>query len=129
MYSHAPIEIEKWVLNIFASGSPHSRILFSMVPWLNLLLVTATRILHVSCPTTGSESYGFQPGNNKANDRHIFQYFVWSQQGVKLKLHEPSWESSSVLVAYQPPFVLTASDLEEFISCKAVRIFLRYEEL
>ena len=95
-----------------------------MLPWLNLLLVTATRILHVSHPRT--DPFAFQPGNNKADDRYIFQYLVWSQNGVNL--HEPSWDSGSVLVAYQPPFVLTVTDLEEFVSCKAVRILDRHKK-
>lgn len=97
---------------------------FSMLPWLNLLLVTVTRILHAFEPRT--DSFAFQPGNNKANDRHIFQYLIWSQK--EFGLHEPTWESGSVLVAYQPPFVLTVTDLEEFVSCKAVRILHKYKQ-
>jgi hypothetical protein len=101
--------------------SSRSRIFFSMVPWLNLLLVTATRILHIS--HTGTESFAFQPLNNTANDRNIFRYLIWSDKDAKS--HEPR---GSVLVAYQPPYILTPTDLEEFVSCKAVRVLPRYEK-
>lgn len=87
-----------------------------MVPWLNLLLATAARILHVCHPRTNS--FAFLPGRNTASDRRIFQYFIWSDKVDNL--NDPNWDGS-VLVAYQPPYVLTVTDLEEFASCRAVR--------
>ena len=115
MYSHAPIDIQKYVIKFIINESSYSRSFdLSMIPWLNLLLATAARILHVTHPRT--DLFAFQPGNNTASDRHIFQYFIWSNKSVNTL----DWDGS-VLVAYQPPYVLTVTDLEEFVSCRAVR--------
>ena len=87
---------------------------FSMLPWLSLVLTTSCRILHSTIPHM--ESFAFQPGNNKARDKHIFRYLIWSHSGFRP--HEPKPDRGSVLVAYQPPYILTQSDLKEFTSCK-----------
>ncbi|KAF9532954.1 hypothetical protein CPB83DRAFT_590328 [Crepidotus variabilis] len=100
-YTHAPIDIS------------------NMQSWLNLLLITATRIMHTTMPATSP--YAFQYGKNKSKDNHIFRHFVWSPNG--LNPHEPTWDAGSVVVAYQPPFVLTLQDLQEFASCRAFPTF------
>ncbi|KAF9500892.1 hypothetical protein BDN71DRAFT_946872 [Pleurotus eryngii] len=76
-------------------------------PWLdNLLLMTTQRIMHILFAST--LDWGFHPGNN--ND-----------EAFEVGYH-------SVLVAYQPPWILSPQDMKEFASCRSMPPFRREGE-
>jgi len=89
-----------------------------MIAWLDLVFVSASRVLHSAEPRT--DKFAFQLGQDNPQDKSIFRHFVWTRDGHQ-RQHQPSWGSGSVVVAYQPPFILTEQDLQEFVACKAVR--------
>jgi hypothetical protein len=91
--------------------------------WLdNLPLMTVQRTLHILFPKT--RGWGFSLSDQDDKDRRIFQHFLWtiSTQGPtnlgsnqKLKIGQ-----KSVVIAFQPPWILSEQDLKEFSACRSV---------
>ncbi|KAJ3517155.1 hypothetical protein NLJ89_g690 [Agrocybe chaxingu] len=98
LYTHAPTDME------------------TLEEWLKLVLVTATRVVHTVYPRI--RGFGFYPGPNLEGDNELFRYTVWSPQIFIPSLEIPT-APAPLVVAYQPPHVLTQKDLEEFASCEA----------
>ncbi|KAJ3998183.1 hypothetical protein F5050DRAFT_1806143 [Lentinula boryana] len=93
-----------------------------LAPWVdNLALMTVQRILHLIHP--GSQTWGFSLADETDFDRTIFQYYLWTVPEYILEgLDEnrrKSVEYSSVVVAFQPPWVLSAQDIKEFAKCRS----------
>ncbi|KAG5221656.1 Microtubule associated protein [Salix suchowensis] len=91
-------------------------------PWLdNLLLMTTQRIMHILFAST--LDWGFHPGNNNDGDKELFDYFLWTKNSFS---PEEAFEVGyhSVLVAYQPPWILSPQDMKEFASCRSVCQFV-----
>ncbi|KAG9226335.1 hypothetical protein CCMSSC00406_0003214 [Pleurotus cornucopiae] len=87
-------------------------------PWLeNLLLTTTQRIMHILFAST--LDWGFHPGHNNDDDKELFDYFLWTKNSFS---PEEAFEVGyhSVLVAYQPPWILSPQDMKEFASCRSV---------
>ncbi|KAJ6630775.1 hypothetical protein B0H10DRAFT_2160169 [Mycena sp. CBHHK59/15] len=90
-------------------------------PWLdNLPLMTVQRTLHLLYPET--RPWGFILSDENDSDRKLFQYFMWSPtpSGVEMTpamLAEVG--RKSVVVAFQPPWILSEQDLKEFSQCRS----------
>ncbi|KAJ6547537.1 hypothetical protein B0H19DRAFT_1166187 [Mycena capillaripes] len=88
-------------------------------PWLdNLPLMTVQRTIHILYPET--RPWGFVLCDENDSDRKIFQYFMWSlptpDEGIApARLAEIG--RKSVVVAFQPPWILSAQDIKEFSQC------------
>ena len=97
-----------------------------MVPWLdNLPLMTVQRTLHLIHPA--SRLWGFSLQDVANRDGNIFQYFVWTIQADPGVLEEADEKTrriigrSSIVLAFQPPWILSYQDLKEFSDCRSVR--------
>ncbi|CAA7271722.1 unnamed protein product [Cyclocybe aegerita] len=76
--------------------------------------------LYTHAPTDmeTTRGFGFYPGPICEGDNQLFRYTVWSPQNSIPSLEIPTMPAPLV-VAYQPPHILTQKDLEEFASCEA----------
>ncbi|KAJ8520427.1 hypothetical protein ONZ45_g2787 [Pleurotus djamor] len=86
--------------------------------WIdNLVLMTTQRILHLLWPSTAG--WGFQRSPNLAKDNDIIDYFMWTRDIVDpARIAEVGYES--LLVVYQPPWILSSQDMDEFIKCRSM---------
>ncbi|KAJ7172503.1 hypothetical protein C8R46DRAFT_1161910 [Mycena filopes] len=90
-------------------------------PWLdNLPLMTVQRIIHLLYPET--RAWGFTLNDENDNDRKIFQYFVWSlpttEEGMGAAMLAEIGRKS-IVVAFQPPWILSEQDIKEFSECRS----------
>ncbi|KAJ7940665.1 hypothetical protein B0H13DRAFT_2226032 [Mycena leptocephala] len=90
-------------------------------PWLdNLPLMTVQRTIHLLYPET--RPWGFILGDENDSDRKIFQYFMWTLSApdeamAPARLAEIG--RRSVVVAFQPPWILSEQDIKEFSQCRS----------
>ncbi|KAJ7449782.1 hypothetical protein FB451DRAFT_737367 [Mycena latifolia] len=90
-------------------------------PWLdNLPLMTVQRTIHLLYPET--RPWGFILNDENDSDRKIFQYFMWSlapldEEMTPARLAEIG--RKSVVVAFQPPWILSEQDIKEFSQCRS----------
>ncbi|KAJ7632591.1 hypothetical protein FB45DRAFT_508821 [Roridomyces roridus] len=90
-------------------------------PWLdNLPLMTVQRAIHVVYPET--RPWAFVLSDENDEDRKLFQYFMWT---LPLSEEETTQERlvevgrRSVVVAFQPPWILSEQDIKEFAECRS----------
>ncbi|KAJ6496653.1 hypothetical protein C8R47DRAFT_973464 [Mycena vitilis] len=88
-----------------------------LTPWLdNLPLMTVQRTIHILYPE--SYPWEFRLCDDDGNDRKMFQYFIWSgpipHEEMALDI-----DHKSVLVAFQPPWILSEQDIKEFSQCRS----------
>ncbi|KAF8894591.1 hypothetical protein BD779DRAFT_850470 [Infundibulicybe gibba] len=87
-------------------------------PWIdNLPLMTVQRALHLVFPQTSG--WGFHLDGAEDKDRSIFQYFTWRPQDSEKttpELLSTNGISSRrpVVIAFQPPWILSERDMKEF---------------
>ncbi|KAF8628442.1 hypothetical protein AX15_003958 [Amanita polypyramis BW_CC] len=100
-----------------------------LVPWLdNLPLMTIQRTLHLIHPASRPWSFSLQDSTDK--DRDIFRYFTWNYQAHPHTLEEVYGITRrdigrySVVLAFQPPWVLSYQDLKEFSGCRSFPPYL-----
>ncbi|PFH54379.1 hypothetical protein AMATHDRAFT_135346 [Amanita thiersii Skay4041] len=105
--------------------------IFRMVPWLdNFPLMTIQRALHLIHGP--SNFWGFSLHDDNDKDRNIFQHFHW---GWSLPQNEDLGGSEdtvskrrigrhSVVIAFQPPWVLSHQDITEFSQCRSFPPYL-----
>lgn len=83
--------------------------------------MTVQRAIHVVYPET--RPWGFILSDENDDDRKIFQYFMWT---LPLSDNEMTQERhlevgrKSVVVAFQPPWILSEQDIKEFAQCRSV---------
>ncbi|KAK7014884.1 microtubule associated protein [Favolaschia claudopus] len=92
-----------------------------LIPWLdNLPLMTVQRVVHLLYPAT--RRWGFFYCDESNNDRNLLQYFMWS---LLLPPDEMDPETlaeigpKSILIAFQPPWILSDQDIKEFSECRS----------
>src|SRR6266550_7265372 len=98
-----------------------------MVPWLdNLPLMTTQRTLHLIHPASRHWHWSLAFQDVTAMDRDIFQYFTWTLQadpGFPAHVDDTVVRNIgrfSVVLAFQPPWILSYQDLKEFSDCRSV---------
>ncbi|KIK59898.1 hypothetical protein GYMLUDRAFT_44383 [Collybiopsis luxurians FD-317 M1] len=93
-----------------------------LAPWIdNLALMTVQRIIHLLHPNT--HVWSFSLVEERDLDRKILRSYLWTvPEYVMEGLAEDDRKSiqySSVIVAFQPPWVLSKQDIKEFANCRA----------
>ncbi|KAJ7138226.1 hypothetical protein C8R44DRAFT_695354 [Mycena epipterygia] len=93
-----------------------------MTPWLDYLpLMTVQRTLHLLFPQQAS-SWNFSLVDDAENsDRKVFQHFIWSYSGPgKPTVFTPlgNIPRHPLVIAFQPPWILSAQDILEFSECR-----------
>jgi hypothetical protein len=83
--------------------------------------MTVQRTIHLLYPET--RPWGFILGDENDSDRKIFQYFMWTLSApdeamAPARLAEIG--RRSVVVAFQPPWILSEQDIKEFSQCRSV---------
>lgn len=97
-----------------------------MASWLdNLPLMTAQRALHLIHPPSRHWQWNLTL-DVTTMDREIFQYFTWTLQGDPQVLAQADDSVKrkigrfSMVLAFQPPWILSHQDLKEFSDCRSV---------
>ncbi|KAJ7275365.1 hypothetical protein B0H12DRAFT_1199468 [Mycena haematopus] len=111
---HAPI------FNIPFHNERRPTDIMRLSPWLdNLPLMTVQRVMHILYPAT--QSWGFFLCDENDNDRKIFQYFMWSLPPDEGRAPETPTHvgRKSIVVAFQPPWILSEQDIKEFSKCRS----------
>ncbi|KAF7304857.1 Microtubule associated protein [Mycena kentingensis (nom. inval.)] len=93
-----------------------------LAPWIdNLPLMTVQRTIHLLYPET--RSWSFDLKDDDEIDAKIFQYFMWTTRAADedglvddMQGHPSAAEigKKSVVVAFQPPWILSEADIQEF---------------
>ncbi|TFK42607.1 hypothetical protein BDQ12DRAFT_676485 [Crucibulum laeve] len=86
----------------------------SLVPWVaDLPLAIVQDVLHLAFPET--REWSFQWNDTSEPDSHIFQHFTWTPS----ESYDPALaQTRSVVVAVQPPWILSDMDFKQFARCK-----------
>ncbi|KAJ7658722.1 hypothetical protein DFH06DRAFT_1327289 [Mycena polygramma] len=111
------IASQRPVFNIPFHNERRPSDMMRLTPWLdNLPLMTVQRTIHILYPD--SYPWEFRLCDDDDNDRKMFQYFMWSgpvpHEGMALDI-----DHKSVLVAFQPPWILSEQDIKEFSQCRS----------
>lgn len=77
--------------------------------------MSAQRLFHIVYPET--LKWRFQQYASPHIDQNIFNYFLWSQ-----KPQGGGEPENALVVAYQPPWILSTADFTEFSQTTSVRI-------
>ncbi|KAJ4487985.1 hypothetical protein J3R30DRAFT_3654361 [Lentinula aciculospora] len=93
-----------------------------LAPWIdNLALMTVQRVIHLIQPAT--HLWSFSLADEADLDRKIFRYYLWSVPNYILEdMTEEARRSvqySSVVLAFQPPWILSRQDMKEFSKCRS----------
>ncbi|KAJ3883433.1 hypothetical protein F5051DRAFT_435091 [Lentinula edodes] len=93
-----------------------------LAPWIdNLALMTVQRIIHLIQPNT--HIWSFSLAEEGDLDQAIFRYYLWSLPNhIMERMTEDARKSvqySSVIVAFQPPWILSMQDIKEFAKCRS----------
>ncbi|KAF5391435.1 hypothetical protein D9757_001914 [Collybiopsis confluens] len=99
-----------------------------LAPWIdNLALMTVQRIIHLLHPDT--HTWSFELMEERDLDRKILRYYMWTVPEDVIERvseeHRRSIQKSSVVVAFQPPWVLSTQDIKEFASCSSFPPFIQ----
>jgi hypothetical protein len=79
-------------------------------------LETAQRVVHLLFPQTSH--WHLLADNKDEPDPELFQYFTWSAHPVYAKAYDGP--ENAVVIAVQPPWVLTSQDLQNFVNYDSV---------
>jgi len=93
-----------------------------VLEWIDLAVVTATRVIHHMYPE--SSDWAFVPGQSDPRDDHIFRHCVWTvsdQNAPAFGTDSVQPRKRQVVLAYQCPWVLDQGDLADFASSQTVQ--------
>jgi hypothetical protein len=95
--------------------------LYSQIAWMNLALVTSTQIMHRAFPALRDWTFVQRRHNRSIDfDEKIFAEFHWCRS----RRHRQDIEKKTTLVVViQPHWVLDEHDMDQFVSCTAVKVF------
>jgi hypothetical protein len=99
-----------------------------LIPWIDRLpFATVTRILHLSLPETCDWAFRPAAQSHIELDPELFSYYTWSPRTVPSDYSiAKAVERKRMLVAIQPPWILTLRDLEQFAESRCVGVSLSF---
>jgi hypothetical protein len=81
--------------------------------------------MHLICPQT--RDWRFDEDDDESDrDRRMFRHFLWTLRNDDPVLNVEI-ANRSVVVAFQPPWILSPKDLESFADCREVSFWSRNE--
>ncbi|KAJ3540920.1 hypothetical protein NMY22_g4102 [Coprinellus aureogranulatus] len=106
--------------------------LLSLLPWLEKFpFTTVKRILHQAVPQTHSWTFSRDTLVHSEPDSHMFTTYTWAMSPDCLAGNTPSQRrqreaalKKRMLIAVQPPWVLTERDLEKFSDSRNFPAFM-----
>jgi hypothetical protein len=97
-------------------------LLHSIATWLeNYPLATVQRAMHLTYPD--SKAWVCQMDDSTHDDQDILRYFTWSAPVAGTSSRGVKNRQTSVVVIYQPPWILSSEDVERFVLCDSVRLY------
>ncbi|CAK5277427.1 unnamed protein product, partial [Mycena citricolor] len=88
-------------------------------PWLdNLPMMTVQRIIHLIFPDT--LSWEFRLETDFDVDGKLFRQFVWTKTLPEEETIPAEVSRKSLVVAFQPPWILSEQDIKDFAACRTV---------
>lgn len=117
---------------ITAPSIPRPTNVHEVTPWvLALPLQTATRALHAAFPDEAAK-WDVTYVNRNDGDSGLWNTLVWRRtpppsdiETFYVEKRDPL-EECSLVVAVQPPWILTQQDFKSFLKCSSVRCLVRY---
>lgn len=101
-----------------------------LAQWIDSLpLATVKRIMHLCIPETRGWTFN-NPQHRSEADSEIFHYYLWSpRRPTNLAAQDPTRDADgaavkSLLIAVQPPWILSECDMKEFAACKSFPPFM-----
>lgn len=82
-------------------------------------LMTANHLVHQIFPRT--RIYTLQDGVEQV-DEDIFRWVIWARDEETITASEDLYESDSVMIMVQPPWVLAKDDLQSFVQLGTVSV-------
>ncbi|KAJ6548199.1 hypothetical protein DFH09DRAFT_629631 [Mycena vulgaris] len=93
-----------------------------LIPWLDYLpLMTVQRTLHLVFPAQTADWSFSLVDDAEDRDRKVFQHFLWGYSGAgSPTVFTPlgNIPRYPLVVAFQPPWILSAQDMLEFSDCR-----------
>ncbi|KAK0483596.1 hypothetical protein IW261DRAFT_966796 [Armillaria novae-zelandiae] len=92
--------------------------------WLDTFPLTTTqRLLHLAFPNQ-TKAWHFKLKQDR--DKELFQYFLWTSPQLEASKTRPPLDPDalemmtrkSVVIAFQPPWIMSPADLKEFVECQ-----------
>ena len=121
MRINQPRSLRKFLLLFYVLHHIYIYILYSQIAWMNLALVTATQIIHRAFPALRDWTFVQRRHNRSIDfDEKIFAEFHWCRTRRHLQDNE---KKTTLVVAIQPHWVLDEHDINQFVSCTAVKLF------
>jgi hypothetical protein len=80
-------------------------------------LTTIERVMHLSFPET--LEWRFETDNQEDVDADIFDYCLWTLPNSD-PTPDPEIQKRGVVIAFQPPWILSTKDIEAFVNCNTV---------
>ncbi|TEB35898.1 hypothetical protein FA13DRAFT_1810551 [Coprinellus micaceus] len=109
--------------------NPRPEYIQGLTPWLEKFpFATVKRILHLSLPET--KSWSFQPGSpdDPEPDSHLFATYTWAMNLGRVtrsrERERRGLNEKRMLVAVQPPWILTERDLHAFADSRTFPPFM-----
>ena len=84
--------------------------LHSMVPWFQVILNTAARVMHCAFPVTNNTNF-FLPGPSENADQKSMRHLLW---------YWGATYSTSLVFVYRTPFILNEREMQDFVQCYSV---------
>lgn len=89
----------------------------------NFPLRTVESLIHMIPEYEATKTWNFCSGDYARDvDENIFRYYIWKD--TKSSDAPGHNKSSSLIVAYQPPYILAPRDFEQFVQTKSVSVFI-----
>lgn len=90
-----------------------------MIPWFQVILNTAARVMHCAFPITNDTNFIVpQPSENDL-DQQLLRHLLW---------HWEATHSTSLVFVYQTPYTLNERDMQDFVQCYSLPPFQRDSE-
>ena len=88
-------------------------LLHSMIPWFQVILNTAARVMHCAFPITNTTNFIVpQPSENDL-DQKLMRHLLW---------YWGATHSASLVFVYQTPFSLNEHEMQDFVQCHSVSL-------
>lgn len=98
-----------------------------VVTWVkDLVLGTAQRVIQMSPEYHHTREWGFTfPDVMRDADSNLFRFFMWEKTTITAGSSKDLDPFCSLVVAYQPPWILSPRDIDQFVQTRRVRIIGR----
>jgi hypothetical protein len=84
-----------------------------MMPWFQVILNTAARVMHCAFPITNTTNFIVPQPSENGLDQKLMRHLLW-YWGAK--------HSASLVFVYQTPYTLNEQEMQDFVHCYSVSL-------